>query len=216
MSEVFAMNIRPSLFIRVIAFVLVLAGAGVPIQSAGAAGSLEDGAKQFIESLADQAVKSLTSEGTPRETRIERFRKMFNDNFDTRTIGQWVLGRNWNTASEEQRTEFLKLFEDLMVVSYVDRFAKYTGESLKITQSLKGGDNDAAVSSRIDNPGGQPVRVDWRVIKKDSAYKIIDVVVEGTSMSTTLRSDFGSIIRQQGGKIEGLLQALREKTKSLL
>ncbi len=208
------MNFHPTHLLRTAAVVLVLVGIGQPV---GAADSLEGGAKQFIESLADQAIKSLTSTDTSRETRIERFRKLFNDNFDTQAIGQWVLGRNWNTANEEQRTEFLALFEDLMVVSYVDRFAKYTGDALKTSQSLKGGENDAMVSSRIDHPsGGQPVRIDWRVVRKESTYKIVDVLVEGTSMSTTLRSDFGSIVRQEGGKIEGLLQALREKTKALL
>ena len=34
-------------------------------------------------------------------------------------------------------------------------------------------------------------------------------------MSTTLRSDFGSIIRREGGKVAGLIEVLRDKTKSL-
>ena len=41
------------------------------------------------------------------------------------------------------------------------------------------------------------------------------MVVEGASMSQTLRSDFGSIIRQKGGKVSGLLEELRVKTASL-
>ena len=43
----------------------------------------------------------------------------------------------------------------------------------------------------------------------------IDVVVKGASMSQTLRSDFGSIIRQKGGRVSGLLEELRVKTASL-
>ena len=34
-------------------------------------------------------------------------------------------------------------------------------------------------------------------------------------MSNTLRSDFGSIVRRQGGKVAGLITALREKTEAL-
>jgi len=41
------------------------------------------------------------------------------------------------------------------------------------------------------------------------------VGVEGASMSQTLRSDFGSIIRQKEGKLAGLLEVLRAKTISL-
>ena len=65
------------------------------------------------------------------------------------------------------------------------------------------------------NEGAPPVRVNWRVARKDAMYKIVDVVVEGTSMSNTLRSDFGSIIRQRGNKVSGLIEALREKTATL-
>jgi phospholipid transport system substrate-binding protein len=175
-----------------------------------------DGARKFIESLADEAMHSLTGASTPRPQRIEGFRKLFESNFDVELIGQWILGRYWRPASEEERKEYLKLFEDLMVVSYVDRFARYTGDKLKITGAEKTGEKDVTVRSQIDNPGSsQPVRVDWRVVPQGQSYKIVDVIVEGTSMSTTLRSEFGSIINREGGKVAGLNRALKEKVDAL-
>ena len=112
--------------------------------------------------------------------------------------------------------DHLALFEDLMVVSYVDRFTEYAGERLAITKTLPVGDGAIIVFSEIARPaGGPPVRVDWRVGVKDKTYKVVDVIVEGTSMSTTLRSDFGSIIRRSGGKVAGLIDELRKKTASL-
>ncbi|MEQ8194626.1 MAG: ABC transporter substrate-binding protein [Rhodospirillales bacterium] len=181
-----------------------------------AATSVEDGAKKFINELSDQALKSLTTKGVPRSERIERFRTLFNDNFAVTTIGQWILGRYWRKATDEQQKEYLKLFEDLIVVSYVDRFAQYTGEGLTINKTLANNDRMATVFSEITQPGNTtPVRVDWRVGKNSDKYKIFDVVVEGTSMSQTMRSDFGSIIRQKGGEISGLIEVLREKTASL-
>jgi ABC-type transporter MlaC component len=59
------------------------------------------------------------------------------------------------------------------------------------------------------------VQVLWRVGARGEIIKILDVVVEGASMSQTLRSDFGSIIRQRDGKVSGLLEELRVKTASL-
>ena len=56
---------------------------------------------------------------------------------------------------------------------------------------------------------------DLRVGARGEIIRILDVVVEGASMSQTLRSDFGSIIRQRGGKVSGLLEELRVKTASL-
>ena len=90
---------------------------------------IEEGANALLESLADQAIKSLTDADTPRPERIRRFRNMFRENFAVRSIGKFVLGRNWRRASHEEREEYLGLFEDLIVVTYVDRFSRLAGGS---------------------------------------------------------------------------------------
>ncbi len=135
--------------------------------------------------------------------------------FNVKTIGKFVLGRYWKKANKQERTEYLGLFEDLMVVSYVDRFARYAGENLKVTRTRSENARDATVFTQISRPAGQPVRVLWRVRTYDDTMKILDVIVEGASMSQTLRSDFGSIIRQKGGKVSGLIDVLRVKTAAL-
>lgn len=173
--------------------------------------------KAFIDGLAERAIESLTDKTVERGKRVERFRTLFNDHFAVKGIGKWVLGRYWRAATDDQKAEYLKLFEDLMVVSYVDRFAEYAGERLTIVKSLPDNETLTTVYSEIRRPGAnQPIRVDWRVSKsKSGGFKIVDVMVEGTSMSATLRSDFKSIIRQNGGQVAGLIVALRDKTASL-
>ena len=102
------------------------------------------------------------------------------------------------------------------MVSYVDRFSLYTGNGIKVTKTLAHNAKVATVYSEISQPNStQPVRVNWRIVQRKSANKILDVVVEGTSMSQTMRSDFASIIRRKGGKVAGLLEALRGKTMAL-
>ena len=177
---------------------------------------IEEGANAFLQSLANQAVKSLTDADTPRPERIKRFRAIFRANFAVRSIGKFVLGRNWRRASDEERKEYLVLFEDLIVISYVDRFQRYAGDSLKVKRTRVDSERIATVFSEIKRPdGAKPIHVDWRVGTNGTTYKLLDVVIEGTSMSNTLRSDFGSIVRREGNQIGGLLAALREKTAAL-
>ena len=57
-----------------------------------------------------------------------------------------------------------------------------------------------------------PIRINWRVRRSENTYRVIDVVVEGVSMSVTQRDEFAAVIRRNGGKIEGLLSALERKT----
>ncbi|HER26343.1 MAG TPA: ABC transporter substrate-binding protein [Rhodospirillales bacterium] len=183
---------------------------------AAQAGTFEDEATIFVKNLAKKAIGELTNKSAPREKRIALFRNFFTTHFAVKGIGKWILGRHWKKATPDERAEYLRLFEDLMVISYVDRFAAYTGEPLLVIKTLRQNDTNATVYAEIEQPGGAPtVHVDWRVARKGTMYKIVDVIVEGTSMSSTLRSDFGSTIRRRGGKVSGLIDALRKKTKGL-
>lgn len=103
-----------------------------------------------------------------------------------------------------------------MIVTYVDCFKRYASESLMVKKTRVESESLATVFSEIERPGGaKPIRVDWRVGAVGKIYKLLDVIVEGTSMSNTLRSDFGSIIRREGNQIGGLLAALSRKTAAL-
>lgn len=181
-----------------------------------AQGGHETQAKQFIAGLADRAFQSLIRANIPRAQRIENFRALFNDAFAVASIGKWVLGRSWNDATEAERKEYLKLFEDLMVYSYVDRFATYAGDSFAVGEAVREDATYTTVQTAIPRPGAdKPIDVRWRVGRLDDGFKIVDVIIEGVSMSTTLRSQFASIIRRNGGQISGLLDEMRQKTKEL-
>lgn len=205
------MIMRP-LIAAVTTFVVVLAWTPV----ASVATGLETDAARFIRSLADDAVRSLTDSKVPREERARHFRRLLNDRFAVRGIGRFVLARYWKKATEEQRKEYLGLFEDLIVASYIDTFAKYTGETLSVGRVVADGNGITIVHSEILRPKhADTIAVAWVVRADGDSFKIVDVQVEGVSMSTTMRSDFGSIMRQQAGKVSGLLAVLREKTENL-
>ena len=79
-------------------------------------------ARAFIEGLADKAITALTPPDIPQAEREERARELLRENFAVETIGQFVLGRHWKAATPEEREEYIRLFEELIVTTYVDRF----------------------------------------------------------------------------------------------
>lgn len=169
-------------------------------------------ARAFIEGLADQAVQALTNASVPREEREKRARVLLRENFAVPTIAQWVLGRYWRVATPEEQQEYLRLFEDLIVVTYVDRFTRYSGERLRVTRSVGMGETgDVNVFSDITNPGGTPIDIGWRVRTRDGSMKVVDVSVEGVSMGQTQRSEFASIIQNNGGQVSGLIAEMRRR-----
>jgi phospholipid transport system substrate-binding protein len=170
------------------------------------------GAKVFIRVLADKAIASLTAKEISKAQREQRFRALMLENFAISGIGKFVLGRYWPRATEMEQAEYLKLFEDLMVVMYAERFSKYAGETLDVEQAEVRGEYDVLVYSRIKRVDAtQPIKVAWRVRGKPGAYKIVDVMVEGISMVQTQKSEFASFIQQNGGKLDSLLSEMRKR-----
>jgi phospholipid transport system substrate-binding protein len=166
-----------------------------------------------VTSLGNEALKVLGKNVDPN-LRVARFRQLFSADFDVPGIGRFVLGRYWRVATPAQQQEFLKLFTDYIALAYSNRLAEYSGETLRVTGSRPAPDGEL-VSSEIVRANGQPpARVEWLLTPEDGAYKISDVIVEGVSMAVTQRSEFASVIQRNGGQVEGLITALRQKTES--
>lgn len=193
--------------------VAVAAGGGLP--NAARADEYSDGTKIFIKTLAEKAIASLTVKDLSKGEREKRFRTLMLDNFAIPGIARFVLGRHWPRASEQEKSEYLKLFEDLMVATYAERFSKYAGETLEIEQAEVRGENDIIVYSTIKRvDGAQPIKVAWRVRGKPGGFKIVDVIVEGISMVQTQKSEFASFIQQHDGNLGALLTEIRKRIQA--
>lgn len=168
-------------------------------------------AEAFVEGLGKKALSSLTTPDLSKAEREKRVRGLLRTYFDVNTIARFTLGTNWRNANEAQRAEYIKLFENMIVSTYAQRFSEYSGQELKVGKATEASARDTVVSSEIVQKDGPPVSVDWRVRKGDGGLKIIDVIVEGVSMSVTQRSDFAAVIQSGGGEVEALLKSLRER-----
>ena len=167
-------------------------------------------AQKFIEKLGEDAISFLSNDELSTDAKAKEFRRIMNASFDMRTIGIFVLGKNWRTATSEQQAEYQKLFNDMIVKVYTVRLDNYKGQKFEVASVRDVGKKDLLVSSHILPVDSPKVKVDWRVRQKNGRYKIIDVMIEGVSMSLTQRSDFSSVIQRGGGDIEVLLEHLRK------
>jgi len=170
----------------------------------------QEGARKFIESMANRGIGFLSNPGVTREEQVAEFRGLLKDSFDMDTIGRFALGTYWRSASETQRDQYLKLFQKRVINSYAERFSEYSGQVLEVRDSRPEGRRDILVRSAILDNNGPEVSVDWRARYENGSYKVIDIVVEGVSMALTQRSDFASVIQRGGGDIGVLIAHLKE------
>ena len=173
--------------------------------------SPEDTALSFIADLAKNGIGIIEKADISDTARKKEFRKLLQTSFDMPTIARFSLGRYWRTSSKAEQKEYLKLFEDMIVEVYSRRFGEYNGEKIDVLSARPEGKTDHIVSSVLVPQNGPKISILWRVRKnKSGRFKVVDVIVEGVSMSLTQRSDFASVIQRGGGKVEVLLAHLRQ------
>ena len=170
-----------------------------------------EGAERFIEKMASKALSFLADETLSQDKKKAEFTNLLNESFDMKTISRFSLGRYWRVSSDQQKKEYQKLFKDMIIEVYSDRFLEYSGQKFETRGYRPDGTKDTIVTSFVITDEGPDVQVDWRVRYKNGKYQVVDVIVEGVSMSVTQRSDFSSVIQRGGGDVKVLLAHLRDK-----
>ena len=182
----------------------------IAITAVSGQSGVTEGAKNFIASMGDRGINFLGNESMSVEAKKAEFSQLLNDSFDMSTIGRFSLGTYWKSATPAQQQEYQKLFKNMIVKVYSKRFSDYKGQKFDVRSARPEG-KDSVVTSFIVPTDGPQVQVDWRVRNKGGSYKVVDIIVEGVSMSQTQRADFASVIQRGGGKVDVLLQHLRQQ-----
>ena len=119
--------------------------------------------------------------------------------FDTRYSAQLVLGKYWRTATEDQRTRFIKAFQDSMLQNYGNALVNFTANKLKVQPGrVDPGADQASVSTTINRDNGTTVPVIYVLHKTPEGWKAWDVKIEGISYVKSFRDDFAAQIDQKG------------------
>jgi phospholipid transport system substrate-binding protein len=167
-------------------------------------------AVEFIDSLGNQALEVIR-DGTSLSQKQTYFHQLFSQDFDLSAISRFVLGSHWRVASEAERQEFQRIFEDHVMMIYGPRHAEYRAQSLKVMGKRLDPDGLTVTSQIIRPLGVAPIPVNWRLSVSDCLYKISDIVIDGISMAMTQRSEFAQMIQRNGGQTESLLAAMRQR-----
>lgn len=182
----------------------------VPVSTLNADAIDTGRASDFIEKLGNDAVSMVSNTDLNHQEKTSRFRALLKNHFALKPIARFVLGRYWRKATSSQRARYVRLFEDYIVRSYSSRFSEYKGETFRIIDEKPQKNAGAVVTTMILRPQGEAVEVRWFLREHRNQLKILDVVIEGISMSLTQRSDFAAAVRKNGGNIDLFLDSFEK------
>lgn len=192
-----------------LAALVVLATAMPPLAQAAVA---PDAARSFIADLAERATAILNGDASLDQRRAE-LRELLQEGFDVAFIARAVLGPPYRDLTEAQRDAYVEAFERWVIATYATRLDDYTGQRVEIMGAEPQGNQDARVTSRVVG-GSETVRIDWRVRERSSGLQIIDIEVEGVSMTISQRNEFNAVVQRRG--VDGLIELLRERAGPLI
>lgn len=196
------MKKRIVVFCMLIIFVLSIpVYAGVPMTT------VEANVNKVLDVLRDSKLKSPTA----KEIKKEKLRVIYKDMFDEIEFSKRTLTRNWNKFSPAERVEFVKLFEQVLEKSYIDKILDYSNEKVNFYKESMLSDNQAEIQTKIVT-ASKEIPIYYRMILKDGKWKVYDVVVENVSLVQNYRTQFNDILTKNTP--EQLLEILRKKVKA--
>jgi phospholipid transport system substrate-binding protein len=170
-------------------------------------------AKAFMNQLVKDAGAALTAKGQRLEHREQKFRALLRDGFDMSFIARVALGKRWRTLAPPEQKIYIDLFSRFVLSTYAPRLGGFDPARFHVTDASPKGRRDMLVKTDIEQDGGSAVKAGWRVRLVDGKHKIVDIIVEGISMTLNQRREFGSVV-QKGG-VSGLMEMLRARTERL-
>ena len=192
--------------------------AGLVVGLAGAAHAAAP-PDQLVRETTDEVLSQLTENRDAMKQNPERLYRMVNDivlpHFDFERMSRYVLGKHWRDADPEQQEQFVEEFRTLLVRTYATALFEYTGQEIVYKPFRhEEGDKKAIVKTEVKAQDGPPIPIDYALMQEGEGWKVFDIKIDGLSLVTNYRSQYGRTIQTQG--IDTLIASLSEKNEKLV
>ncbi len=197
-----------------VALNLVLVSSLALVAAAAPAGETGDPAKVVDRLHGALLAVMKQADALGYQGRFDRLAPVLQETFDLPFMAAKSVGRHWKSASEQDRRTLVQTFTRFSIANYAGRFDGYSGQSFETLDQVPSTHGTILVKTRLNDPDGEVVRLNYRLRPVNGGWKIIDVYLNGTVSELALRrSEYSSLIKRQGFK--ALLGALDERIDTL-
>ena len=121
-----------------------------------------------------------------------------------------AVGPKWRQATPAQQERLQAEFKQLLMRTYSGALAQVSDQTVVVKPlRMAAGDTDVLVRTEVRGKG-EPVPLDFRLEKKDGAWKVYNFNVLGVWLVETYRTKFAEELNKTG--IDGLIQTLASRS----
>jgi len=129
---------------------------------------------------------------------------------DFEAMTKLALGRNYKNADDGQRAAIVKEFRVLLIRTYGSALTEYSDEEIIYLPFVPGEKEKlAVVKTEIEQAGGFPIPINYKLRLKDDGWKVYDISVDEVSLVTNYRGSFNRAIKKHG--IDKLIETLQKR-----
>ena len=131
--------------------------------------------------------------------------------FDFQRMTAQAVGQPWTQATPAQKQALAKEFQTLLIRTYSGTMLKFKNSTVDVKANpvVNKGGKEIVIRTEISQSGGKPVNMDFTTYQSGGKYRVYNVAVEGASLVTVHRNQFGETIHNNG--FDGLIQDLKTK-----
>jgi len=128
------------------------------------------------------------------EDRRTGIRRVAHDLFAFNEMARRVVGQHSKDCLPQEQDEFARLFAEVFTQAYVTAVERYSGENVAfLGEEITGA--SAQVRSLVTTTTGSRISIEYQLLERGSRWAVYDIVLDGTSLVSTYRSQFKSSIR---------------------
>jgi phospholipid transport system substrate-binding protein len=173
---------------------------------AGRAAAEPEGPMALTRSVLEQSNTIVRGPGDRKE-KLVKLSELLRGFLDTEALARLAAAKHLEGRSDAEVREFLGLFHDFFVRTYVQRLLLFDAPDFAYKEEKITGD-DARVATEVITPGDR-FAVDYQMHRSAPGWRATDIIVEGVSLAKNFRSQFDAAVAREG--FQGLLDRLRAK-----
>jgi phospholipid transport system substrate-binding protein len=163
----------------------------------------------FVNSMADEVLVVLHTPELDDKSQIQAIEAIAARRFHFPSIARLVAARNWRRLNTDEKRIFTAEFQKHLSVTYSRNIDRFDNQTIEITSDREESRGDWTVKTRIVQPSGENILVDYRLRQIKGQWRVIDVVVEHISLVANFRSQIQELFSKKG--VTGTLVFLAEK-----
>lgn len=169
----------------------------------------------LVQDVAAGTFERIKNEQAKIESDPEHLRKIMEEellpHIDYQFAAFKVLGKHFRSVPREKLAEYVKVFREYLITTYAVAMGYYNDQEVEFAPagSIEG-KKAITVRAVVKDPGRPDIKIAFQVRRsgKTKEWKAYDMVAEGISLIDAKRSEFESVLRQDG--IDKVIAIMRE------